>query len=517
MTAGFKLFWKKAALAGLTLTLLSACVGSPSATQVQIQTGQVTALTATSTVETSGTIEPLQMASLTWKTTGRVAEVRVRPGDKVKPGDILMALDPTSTSQAVIQAQTELVNAQIALDELLNPTALVVANAQKGVADARDNLEAKQKTFRSLTTPDVAYYTDQLRRAQESLTAAQQNAEVTSFATNLRNAEDALTNVTERLNALKELERQYPGYGQQHGDILTRTQQEYDRVLQDYQSAKYNFEQAQNNSNNTVLDAQGKVTDAKANLAAVQSNPDTIALAQAEADVAVAQATLTDKEKALADLQNGGDPEDVAAARARVLAAQANVDMLYLTAPFEGEVMSVSAQVGDLASQTNAAMVLANRAVLHVDVSVDESDVARIAVGDGVNVSFNSIGDLELTGTVSEVNPVGQTVQGLVRYTVTIDLPTADPRVLLGMTADVAIVTDVEKDALAVPIDAVQSDEQGEYVLRVKSASGEVERVAVQSGVIQDDFVVVKGSLAVGDTVQIPAREPQNIGPFGGG
>ena len=84
------------------------------------------------------------------------------------------------------------------------------------------------------------------------------------------------------------------------------------------------------------------------------------------------------------------------------------------------------------------------------------------------------------------------------------------------MTADVAIVTDVEKDALAVPIDAVQSDEQGEFVLRVKGASGEVERVAVQSGIIQDDLVVVRGSLAVGDTVQIPAREPQNFGPFGG-
>lgn len=517
MTAQRPSFWKKAALAGLTLALLSACVAGPSPTQTQIQTGQVTALTATTTVETSGTIEPQQVASLTWKTTGRVAEVRVNPGDSVRQGDILMALDPASASQAVIQAQAELLSAQTALDELLNPPALTIANAQKAVADAQDNLAAKQKTLRGLTKPDVAYYTDQLRRAQESLTAAQQNAEVTSFAINLRNAEDILKNVTERLNNLKELERQYPGYGQQHGDILTRTQEEYDRAVQDYQSALYNFQQAQNNSNNAVIDAQEKVEDAKANLAAVQSNPDAIELAQAQADVAVAEATLADKQKVLADLQNGGNLDEVAAARAKVLAAQANVDLLYLTAPFDGEVMSVSAQVGDLASQTNAAIVIANRAVLHVDVSVDESDVARIALGDEVNITFNSLSDLTLVGQVSNINPVGQTVSGLVRYTVTIDLPTADPRVLLGMTADTAIVTDVEQDALAVPIDAVQSDEQGEFVMRVKGTSGEVERVAVQSGVIQDDLVVVKGSLAVGDAVQIPAREPQNFGPFGGG
>jgi len=516
MTAMTLTLWKKTAMAGLSLALLSACVAGPRAPEAQLQTAQVTTLTATTTVETSGAIEPQQMASLTWKTTGRVAEVRVKPGDSVQQGDILLALEAASTPQTVIQAQTDLVNAQKALAELLQPPALTLANAQKAVADAQEALEAKQRALRNLTTPDVAYYADQLRRAQEALTAAQQDAEVTGFATSLRNAEDNLENARNQLNKYQELEAQYPGYGQQHGDILTRSQENYDRALQDYQSAKYNFEQAQNAARNSVIDAQEKVDDAQANLAAAQHAPDALELMQAQADVAVAEATLADKQQALANLQNGGDPDEVAAARAKVLAAQANVELMYIIAPFDGEVMSVNAQVGDLVSQTSVAVVLANRSVLHVDVDVDETDVARIALGDEAKVAFNSIEDLTLSGMVSQINPVGETVAGLVKYTVTIDLPTTDPRVLLGMTAEVAIVTDVEKDALAVPIEAVQSDEQGEYVLRVRGASGEVERVAVQSGVIQDDWVVVTGSLAVGDTVQIPAREVQNFGPFGG-
>lgn len=518
MKASTSTLLKTTALAVTAMALLAACTASPASPEAQLQTAQVTALTATTTIETSGTIEPLQMASLSWKTTGRIAEVRVKAGDSVRQGDILMALDATSTAQNVIQAQADLLSAQESLNNLLEPSTLSIANAQKAVADAQDNLEAKQRTLRSVTAPDVAYYEDQYRRAQESLTAAQQDAEVTNFATSLRNAEDTLEDATSNLKKYQDLEAQYPGYGQQYGDVLTRAQETYDRAVQDYQSAKYNFEQSQNNSNNSVVDAQDKLDDAKANLDAARAKPDALELAQAQADVAVAEATLADKQKALADLQNGGDPDDVAAARARVLAAQANVDMLYLTAPFDGEVLSVSAQVGDLASQTSAAVVLANRTVLHVDVSVDETDVTRIKTGNDVNVTFNSIADLALAGKVNEVNPVGQTVQGLVKYTVTIDLPTLDPRVLLGMTADVAIVTDVERDALAVPLEAVQLDEAGEYVLRVKSASGETERVTVQSGVVQGDLVVVKGNLSVGDTLQIPAAQTQqpNLPGFGG-
>jgi HlyD family secretion protein len=429
---------------------------------------------------------------------------------------VLATLNPASVPQNVIQAQSELLSAQQALDELKHPSALSLANAQKAVADAQKSLTDKERALKNLVSPDVAYYQDQYNRAQQSLTAAQQNAEITNFQTSLRSAKDALDNAANNLKKYQDLETQYPGYGQQHGDVLTNAQKTYERALQDYQAALYNLEQAQARNENAITDAQEAVATARGNLAAAKAGPEAVKQAQAEADVAVAQAKLAEAEQTLVDLQRGGNADDLAAAKARVQAAQATVDSLYLTAPFDGEVLTVNYLPGDLVSQSTAAMVLANRTQMHVDVSVDESDVTEIQPGDPATLTFDPIAGLTLAGQVAYINPLGQSVQGLVRYTVRVDLAETDPRVLVGMTANVNIVTDVQEGALAVPYRAVQLDEQGEYVNRLNSA-GAVERVAVVSGETQDDVVVVTGALSVGELVQIPAQRTLPAGgPFGG-
>src|SRR5438105_4075335 len=75
----------------------------------RLETAQVTSLTAISTVESSGTVAAQQSTSLLWKTTGTVAEVNVKVGDKVKAGDVLLKLDPVSAPGNVIQSQADLI------------------------------------------------------------------------------------------------------------------------------------------------------------------------------------------------------------------------------------------------------------------------------------------------------------------------------------------------------------------------------------------------------------------------
>jgi RND family efflux transporter MFP subunit len=231
----------------------------------------------------------------------------------------------------------------------------------------------------------------------------------------------------------------------------------------------------------------------------------------------VAEANLTDAHQTLETLQNGADPDDIAAAENRILAAQANVDALTLRAPFDGEVLAVNYLPGDPVVQTTPALRLANRSRLHVNVSVDETDVSLVTVGDPVTLTVDAWPDLSLAGQVAAVETFGETVQGLVRYTVRVDLLESDPRLYLNMTANASIVTEVKEAALAVPLDAIQFDDAGEYVNRVR-ADGTVERVNVVSGETDGDLVYVTGDLAPGDQVQInvPPTEPENGFPFGG-
>lgn len=480
------------------------------------QTAEVIAITATSRVESSGTVQARQQANLAWKTTGQVLRVNVQVGDRVKAGDVLMELDPLTAPANVVSAQAELINAQTALDNLLNPKATDIANAQKAVADAQEQVEKAERALRNLLAPDLAYYQDQVNLAQQDLTAARQNAEITNFQTGLRNARDALDNAASHLKKYQDLEAQYPGYSQQHGNVLEDAQKAYDRAVQDYQTALYNFEQTQARNANAVADAQKSLDTARANLEAAQRGPDALARAQAEADLAVARARLADAQATLDKLRNGADPDDIAAARARVQAAQATVDQLVIKAPFEGEVLAVNYLPGDLVAQSQTAVVLADRSQLYVEVKVDEVEVAGIESGDAVTLTLDSLMGREFAGYVEYLNPVGETLSGLVKYSVRVGFqPPTDATVFLGATANVTIVTDVQANVLAVPLDAIRSDDQGEYVTRL-NADGTRTRVNIRSGAVEGDWVTVsEGSLQLGDRVLIAAAEP-NL-PGGGG
>ncbi len=489
-----------------------------------ITTGEVLAITAITSVESSGAVEPEQLGSVFWKTTGQMASVVVKPGDFVKQGDALMTLDPASAPQNVIQAQTDLISAQNALDDLLNPTALSIANAQKAVDTAQTTLKTAQEALDDLAQYDLSYYEDLVADAQQALLTAQQDDEKTnigSLATALQSAKDDLETKTNWYNDAQTAQAACPDCTTVFVNAAGRkmsladAQEAYTASLNAHQIAQINYEQGLTSSQSAVETAQEALDDAVANLAAAKAGPDAQDLATSQVAGVVAEASLADAQMKLAELQNGPDPDDIAAAEIRIQIAQNTLDTLILRAPFDGEVLAVNYLLGDTVSQTQAAVVIANRAQIHVDASIDESDVTQIQVGDPVTITFDSLADLTLSGTVNWIDPVGQTVQGLVRYTVRINAAQTDARVLLGMTANTNIVTDVQDGALAVPLDAVQLDQAGEFVNRV-NALGVLERVNVVSGEVQEDFVIVTGDLNPGDKVQLIEPTPETgTTPFG--
>jgi HlyD family secretion protein len=489
-------------------------------------TGVVETVDATTTVEGSGAIEPQQSADLFWLTTGIVATVNVEVGDQVNVGDVLMTIEPATAPGSVIQAQSELIAAQTALDELLDPTALSIANAQQAVADAQDALDDAQRSLRNTTTPDIQYYQDAVADAEAALVDAQANLEkanIGDLARALERAEDELQLKTDQLNDVKVAQEKCPNcivvWANATGRMieLADAEQEYQVALDAYRVAELNYQQALASNDTSVQDAEEALDDARQDLAYAQQGPGAIDLALKQAAVAVAEARLADALETLDRLVNGADPDDIAAAEARVMAAQATVESVVLRAPFDGQVLAVYYQPGDPATQAQAAMRLANRSRLHVNIAVDETEVGQIEVGDPVRLTVDAWPGLEVPAAVGAIETFGETVQGLVRYNVRVDLPENDPRLYLNMTASAIIVTAEQAGALAVPLDAVQFDAQGEFVNRMRP-DGTAERVDIVSGQIVGDLVLVTGNLQPGETVQVvtPTPEPPG-GPFGGG
>ena len=218
----------------------------------------------------------------------------------------------------------------------------------------------------------------------------------------------------------------------------------------------------------------------------------------------------------LYQLERSPNPDDLAAAQAHLQAAQAAVNSLTLTAPYNGEVTSVNYQPGDIVDTKTTAVVIVDRSKLNVDLQVDESHVVKLNVGDRATISLEAIPDLALTGSVSYINPIGTSNQGVVYYDVRVLLDQTDPQILIGATANVTIQAGQPQDVLAVPVSAVQNDAQGEFVYRIAS-DGNAERVTVISGqILTNDLVIVSGELKVGDSVGL-VQSTLNSNSTGGG
>jgi HlyD family secretion protein len=242
-------------------------------------------------------------------------------------------------------------------------------------------------------------------------------------------------------------------------------------------------------------------------------------ITDAQNDLALKKSQLEDAQRTYDRLKEGSNSQDVVAAQAKVDAAQATVASMSVIAPFEGEVLYVESQPGDVVEAGTSAVNIANLDHLYVETQVDESDIASVKVGNQVSATVDAVPGVTLTGKVAAINPVGEVVSGLVKYTVRVDLDKADKDLSLPLGATVNTTIQVKEPTatLAVPVTAIQNDNKGEYVWVVRNDSAV--RVDVVGGQIVGEMVAVTGDLKEGEIVEVGQKNNTTVrmGPFGRG
>ena len=99
-------------------------------------------------VNATGTVRAAQSATLIWETSGIVEMVNAKLGDAVSKDDVLAGLEQSSLPQHVILAETELVAAERALEDLLGsstPQANAVIGLREAQEDYDDAVEYRQE------------------------------------------------------------------------------------------------------------------------------------------------------------------------------------------------------------------------------------------------------------------------------------------------------------------------------------------------------------------------------------
>jgi HlyD family secretion protein len=452
--------------------VLASC--STTASNSASSVGDVKSVSITDTVATSGSLSADKLTTLKWGTGGVVEKVNVKVGDKVKINDILAALRVDSVDSDIATGQSDLATAQRDLQDLLDSNTSL-AQAQLDVINARADVETAQTNWDGMAYPRAS--DTLIKQTQAKIWAAQKT-------------------LTLAHKAYKEVQRNSDGDASKTAALLNLTNAQLDLNTL---TATYNW-------------YTGKPTQADYD--------------EAKAELDVARAALDDAKRKRDNVKGGADPLKLAAAQANVTAAQATVNTMYIIAPFDGEVISVQAGVGNSAASGDSAVELVDRSTLKVETLVDETNISSVSVGNAAEITMDSLPDVVLTGKVSRINRIGSTVNGLVKYTVVVTVDPTDKPVLFGAVANVSITTGEPHSMLAVPVAAVQTDTQGEYVTLVKT-DGSTQRVVVTSGDLVDTLVTITttGELKEGDQVQLgatsssssSATNTNNSDPGGGG
>jgi multidrug resistance efflux pump len=160
---------------------------------------------------------------------------------------------------------------------------------------------------------------------------------------------------------------------------------------------------------------------------------------KADEDLALKKALLDDAQAELDRLINLQNSPEVQAAQIRVNALQSVIRQSKLTAPFDGTVVELYVNSGEMVSPGAPILLLADLSTLQVKTTdLNEVDVARIQVGDTVKVSFDALPDTIVTGMVNEIslkNAVGSGVY----YDVFVTLDEIPEGLRWGMSAFVEI------------------------------------------------------------------------------
>jgi len=211
----------------------------------------------------------------------------------------------------------------------------------------------------------------------------------------------------------------------------------------------------------------------------------------------------------------------VAKLRLNTASLEGRLDDYRIYAPVDGICAVQAPRPGSFINAGMSVATILDPTGLEISIDVDELDIGRVGLGQEALVSLDAIPGVTFSATVTEMPLEGLVSQGITVYPVGLTLHPEgdDPEqqgVLVGMSATVTIaVASSDDEALVVPVEALHQVD-GDYRVRVLTATGPEER-GVEIGLISETSAEVLSGLALGDRVVtgIVEDDTQVTGPFG--
>lgn len=502
-----------------------------------INTAKVERGTVTASVSATGILQPLTTVEVKSNVGGQVVKLAVDEGDEVRPGQLIARIDPSDSITTFEQSQADLAAAVSKVDQAKQTLTMQHLQNTAQVESARQALaSAKTKLIQAQEQANVQpkLTAASVRQARTNLAAAQAALKQSNAALVPQKLAAAQASFDQSQASYNAAEKDYARLK----ELLAKgfvSKSQYDSAEEKYESAK-----AQLAANRRKLDTikdetaqdiaslEARVEQAQAELDNALANQVQVKIKQQEAESARASVKQAEAalQVALAALREDSIRKgDVVQAGAQVRRSEAayknaKTQLGYTTviAPRAGIVTKKYVEAGSIVTAGRSSVAGTGSGVAIVDiadvsrmfvlVSVDETDIAQIEIGQDVDVSVEAYPDELFEGRVTKIAPQSVTDQNVTTIPVTVEIDLPDARLKPGMNANCDFITGRAENVVMVPSEAVKEGDDGDVVTVIKDGK-QVER-KVEVGLAGSEYTEIKKGLKLGEQVVTAVITPTN-------
>ena len=538
--------------------------------------------TVKKTVSATGTLHPWSTVDIKSKAGGKVLKMLVDTGTPVKKGQKICLIDPSDTQLSVDQANADIKSADARIDQSVVTTELQVKQSKLGVSQAQAAIDT------AIASRDAAQARVSTAKSQMDAQPGLSESTINSAKANLDNTEKQLaqimqaTNPQERANAKSSLDQAKANLKNSEANLGRQASLSAKGFVSsqvvDQAQANRDVSKAQVDSAQRKLDTlekelaantqamEARVAQARAQYANARAGVIDVEIRKSGYNEALASLKQTEKQinsarenlkLAQANMANVKIREaDIASSRASRMRAEAGrvnaqttLDQTVVTSPTDGVILTKYVEQGTIISSALSFAASGNNIVqigdvtrMYVDVTVDETDIANVEVGQNVNVTIEAYSTIPFEGKVTRIDPQALVEQNVTNIHVRVEIDNSENKFQLlkpGMNATCEFIKSKRDDVVFVPNEAIHTDEAGKSYVEIGTGGKpvvidpkdknppdagslvgvNVTRREVEVGLEGNDGTEIKTGLKEGETIVTAITEPvvqQAGGAMGG-
>lgn len=428
-----------------------------------------------STLDTSGTIASEITRVYASPVNAQVGEIPVVLGQSVHKGEYLLTYDTAS-----LQKSYDIAELQAKAENAASSDTLAKSSESAGdLAKSASEMQTLQGQIDALNAEIASLSAQATENEVQTNNNAAINGEISTLSAELETINAQIAELTAK---------------KEQGSLSSKEQERLRQLQKEQKSKQQEIEKKQKSVKNSaelannLTNIQAQLTQKNSQLAELQSK-----YGEAQSKNAAAEAGIL-SEAARANIsytQQAGKltleqtADDLSRAKAGV------------TADFEGIVTEITASAGTMAAEGTPLITLASAKDMCVEVLVSKYNLADLKVGQEAVITFQ---DKEYNGSVAYISKLAEKGEsGAAMVTVKIHIQNPDDTLILGLDAKVSVNLGMAENVLVVPLSAVNSDTDGDFVYVINNNI--VEKKYVTTGMASTEEIEIKSGIEKGEKV----------------